>query len=600
AVTAYLHAAAMVKAGVYLMTRTFLVFMPNIFFINLTIASVGVLTLIIGVFAAWGQKDLKRLLAFHTISQIGYMFLGIGLGTALGFSGALLHFLNHALFKGLLFLCAGCVIYSTGTKNVNELGGLANNMPFTMVAMLVGGLSLAGVPPLNGFASKFIIYEAALEAGMRIKGSVGLLFIFYCILAIFGSTITLAAILKVIYGIFFGVRPKRLENASEAPIMMRIPIIVLSILCIIFGVFPQIPIETLIIPIINKFAQQPLAITILGYQTNIGVYGATFLTMILLIFLSIGFFLYYSSKVFMAKRLSENGIYTGGEISQPYLHFERIKASQETFIFTPVTTFKKFYDLMYRGGVDIAYYRLVNGFKELSKLLNKVFLKKLCTALFMAILLILTISGNMIYSGVLLMLIGALLALTQNNIKRFILCIVFSQVGYILLEFGVFNFHGMIGGIIHILNIMFSLSLIIFSLLQVTSKTKALEINRLGGLSNIMPISALAFLVGSLSLAGLPPFIGLWSEIYAYRSIIETKMLDILIALTLTSALSLAYLIKAFHSIFLGRLHKEYESLNESKALTLLSAIIMALNIAIGIYPEPIISTISHFYGFSG
>ncbi|MBS7648561.1 hypothetical protein KEJ17_02805 [Candidatus Bathyarchaeota archaeon] len=597
AVTAYLHAAAMIKAGVYLMARTFLIFMPNIFFINLTIASVGVLTLILGVFAAWAQKDLKRLLAFHTISQIGYMFLGIGLGTALGFSGALLHFLNHALFKGLLFLCAGCVIYSTGTKNVNELGGLAKNMPFTMVAMLVGGLSLAGVPPLNGFASKFIIYEAALEAGMRIKGSVGLLFIFYCILAIFGSAITLAAILKAIHGIFFGVRPKRLENVSEPPPMMRLSIITLSVLCIVFGIFPQIPLKAIIIPIVNKFAQQPLATTILGYQTGIGVYGATFLTALLLILLSFGFFAYYLSKNLFSIKLSrDDHIYTGGEMDQPYLDFERIKVSQESFMFAPVTTFKKLYDLMYHGGIDIAYYKLANYFKEISKFLNKTFFKKPHLALFVAFPLILIFLGKAMYSGAFLMLIGALMALTQKNVKKFIIYITFSQIGYVLLEFGSFTPHGFVGGAIHLLNILFSLSLIIFSVWQVVSKTKVFEIDKLGGLSDRMPFSALAFIIGSLSMIGLPPFIGLWSEIYAYKVVMEIKRLDLLTVLMLTSALSLAYIIKAFHSIFLGKPLKEYGDLSESKSLILTSLIMATLIIAMGIYPEPIISSISHAF----
>jgi multicomponent Na+:H+ antiporter subunit A len=599
AVTAYLHAAAMVKAGVYIMARAFLIFMPNAFYLNLTMASIGVLTLILGGFAAWVQTDLKKLLAFSTIGQIGYMFLGIGLATPLGLSGALLHFINHALFKGLLFLCAGCIIYATKTRNLKELGGLAKNMPFTMVAMLIGGLSLAGIPPLNGFASKFIIYEAALEAGMRIKGSLGLLYIFYCILAIFGSAISLATILKATHSIFFGIRPKKLENISEVPFMMRISIIVLSILCIVLGVFPQIPLKTLIIPIISKFAQEPLTITVFGYQTSIGVYGATILTIILLIFLSIGFFVYYLSKnVFIIKSSSEDGIYTGGEISQPYLDFERIKVSQESFMFAPFTTFKKIYNLMYRGGVDIAYYKLANGFKEISKFLNKELSRKLYLALFITITLILIILEKIMYSGALLMLIGALAALTQKNIKRFIFYMSLSQIGYVLLEFGIFTPHGFIGGTIHLLNIVFSLSLIIFSLLQVISKTKALEIDELGGLSNIMPISALAFIIGSLSLVGLPPFIGLWSEIYAYQAIIGIKKIDLLIVLILTSTLSLAYMVKAFHSIFLGKIPKKYEGLNESKALILSSLIIMALIIAIGIYPEPLISIISSvFYG---
>jgi len=586
--------AAMVKAGVYLMTRTFLTFMPNVFSINLTIASIGVLTLILGGFAAWMQTDLKRLLAFSTIGQIGYMFLGIGLGTALGFSGALFHFLNHALFKGLLFLCAGCVIYATGIRNLNELGGLARDMPFIMVAMLIGGLALAGIPPLNGFASKFIIYEAALDAGMRIKGFVGFLFIIYCILAIFGSALSLITILKAIHAIFFGIKPKKLKNVNKVPFMMNASIFILLILCIIFGVFPQIPLKAFIIPIINKLAQQPLATTILGYQTNIGFYGATFLTILLSIFLSFGFFIHY----LLVKTSIRNGIYTGGEIEEPYLDFERIKVSQESFMFTPVTIFKKIYDLMLHGGIDIIYYKISDCFKETSKFLNKRLLTKSGLILFVATLSALILLGKIMYLGALFMLIGAFVALTQKNLKKFIFYVIFSQLGYVILEFGSFLIHGFVGGTIRLLNMLLSLLLMILSVWQVISKTKTLEIDKLGGLSDRMPISALTFIIGSLSLVGFPPFIGLWSEIYAYQVVMEANKLDLLIVLILVSALSLAYIIKAFHSIFLGKPFKEYKSLSESKPLILLSLIIMALNLIIGVYPSPIILSIS--YAFHG
>ncbi|MBS7622787.1 NADH-quinone oxidoreductase subunit L, partial [Candidatus Bathyarchaeota archaeon] len=120
AVTAYLHAAAMVKAGVYLVARSYAVFsnyLPIVSY-EFVVPTIGVATLVVGTMAAWAQEDVKRVLAFSTVGQIGYIFLSIGLGTTLGVVGGLFHFLNHAFFKGLLFLCAGCLIHATGTKRL--------------------------------------------------------------------------------------------------------------------------------------------------------------------------------------------------------------------------------------------------------------------------------------------------------------------------------------------------------------------------------------------------------------------------------------------------------------------------------------------------
>ena len=135
----------MVKAGVYLVARTYGMIAPSIIITryhslslivgeegySLAIATIGVITLTMCTAAPWMQIDIKKVLAYHTCGQIGYMFLGLGIGTGLGVTGALFHLLNHAMFKGLLFLGAGSLIYTTGTKNLNQMGGLARKMPLT-------------------------------------------------------------------------------------------------------------------------------------------------------------------------------------------------------------------------------------------------------------------------------------------------------------------------------------------------------------------------------------------------------------------------------------------------------------------------------------
>ena len=112
------------------------------------------------------QDDLKRLLAYSSVSQMGYVLVGLGLGTYLGCYGGLFHLLNHAIYKALLFMCVGAVIYATGIRKVSELGGLARSMPVTSACFFLGALAIAGFPPLNGFMSKLTVYLALAKAGL--------------------------------------------------------------------------------------------------------------------------------------------------------------------------------------------------------------------------------------------------------------------------------------------------------------------------------------------------------------------------------------------------------------------------------------------------
>jgi len=121
---------------------------------------IAVASMLIGVLLALAQTDIKRLLAYHSVSQMGYILLGIGLGTRLGLAGGLYHLVNHAVFKGLLFLCMGAVIYSTGTRNLDNLGGLWKKMPITTSTCIIAALAISGIPPFNGFASKTVLTKS--------------------------------------------------------------------------------------------------------------------------------------------------------------------------------------------------------------------------------------------------------------------------------------------------------------------------------------------------------------------------------------------------------------------------------------------------------
>ncbi len=230
-VSALLHAAAMVKAGIYLLARFWPLFATISGTWSVVFVSIGAVTMLVGGLYMLVQSDLKRLLAYSTISQLGYMVTSIGLGTALGYAAAIFHLLNHAVIKGLLFLSAGSIEHETKTRIMDEMGGLAGKMPITAAGFLLGSLSLAGVPPLNGFVSKWMIYEAGLSVG-------GVLGVVATVSALAASVLTLAALLKAAHSIFFGLRSEKYEHVRESPFSMTFPLIVLSGVVITVGVYP--------------------------------------------------------------------------------------------------------------------------------------------------------------------------------------------------------------------------------------------------------------------------------------------------------------------------------------------------------------------------
>ncbi len=224
------------KAGVYGMIRlVYVIFQAmDLPAMQLLLTMLGTVTMFIGVTMALAQHDFKRLLAFHSISQIGYVMTAAGLGTALGLTGALFHAMNHTLFKGLLFLCAGSVLYAAGSTDLDELGGLSKKMPKTTICFLIGAFSISGLPPFNGFASKWTIYQAiygkAVESG-------NFAYAFVTVVALLVSVMTLASFIKVAQAIFFDQLTPSCKNVKEVPNSMLIPMYIMSALCVLTGVF---------------------------------------------------------------------------------------------------------------------------------------------------------------------------------------------------------------------------------------------------------------------------------------------------------------------------------------------------------------------------
>jgi len=224
--------------------------------------SVGAATILLAVMMALVQKDYKRLLAYHAISQVGYMILGIGTALPIGIVGGLFHMVNNAIYKSSLFLSGGAVERQAGTTDLGKLGGLWRKMPVTAICFVVAAASISGVPPFNGFFSKELVYDGALERG----------WIFYAV-ALLGSFFTAASFLKLGHSAFFGKPAEETRKVKEAPWPMLAPMIVLGGLCVIFGVVNSLPLGRLIEPAVGAGVTQGESFA--GFPSSLLLVGLT-------------------------------------------------------------------------------------------------------------------------------------------------------------------------------------------------------------------------------------------------------------------------------------------------------------------------------------
>ena len=232
-VSAYLHSATMVKAGIFILLRLWPVLAGTEawYFI---VTGTGVITLIAGAWSAIFQQDLKGLLAYSTISHLGLITLLLGLGSPLGAVAAIFHTVNHATFKASLFMAAGIIDHETGTRDLRRLSGLYRFMPITATLAMVAAAAMAGVPLLNGFLSKEMFLAEALETYND-----SILDRALPILATVGLTFSVLYSVRFIHQSFFGPAPRDLpRQPQEAPIWMRRPIEILVITCLLIGIFP--------------------------------------------------------------------------------------------------------------------------------------------------------------------------------------------------------------------------------------------------------------------------------------------------------------------------------------------------------------------------
>jgi hydrogenase-4 component D len=240
--SAYLHAAAMVKSGVYLVARLLIsltVFPPIVGFL---LSAFAIVTMLTSVFLYFFQDDLKRLLAYSTIANLGYMFLGLSLGALgsnLGLRGGLLHLVGHSFTKSLLFLAVGAISFTTGVRKISALSGLGKKMPLTSLAFVLGALAISGVPPFNMFWSKFFIIAGAFQLHSGWGWTLGLL-------ALAESVAGFTWFLFVVHKVIFGSVSPAAEGAQDPPATMAIPLLALMGLILLSTVFA--------LPIIDRLA----------------------------------------------------------------------------------------------------------------------------------------------------------------------------------------------------------------------------------------------------------------------------------------------------------------------------------------------------------
>jgi len=242
-VMAFIPASLEKLLGIYFLARITLDFFPleKNSTLAIVMMTIGALTIVLAVFMALIQKDFKRLLSYHAVSQVGYMVLGIGTAVPIGIAGGIFHMINHAMYKAGLFLSSGSVEHRTGTTELKKLGGLRREMPLTALGFAVCALAISGVWPLNGFVSKEMVFHGTIETGYTI----------FAVAAWVGAILTFLSFLKAGHSVFLGPRSREVPRVKESEGPVFLPILILAFLCILFGVYNKLPLKGFIEPILE-------------------------------------------------------------------------------------------------------------------------------------------------------------------------------------------------------------------------------------------------------------------------------------------------------------------------------------------------------------
>ncbi|MFZ1073749.1 MAG: proton-conducting transporter membrane subunit [Verrucomicrobiia bacterium] len=310
-----LMSGVMIKTGIYGLLRAFTFLGAPPLWWGWGLIAIGLTSGVLGVLFALAQHDLKRLLAYHSVENIGIMALGLGVGLlgmntgsfvliVLGFGGALLHVLNHALFKGLLFLGAGAVLHGTKTLEIDHLGGLLKRMPWTAAIFLIGAVAISGLPPLNGFVSEFLIFFGAFKGGTLFGGAIAAsLLALIAGLALIGG-LAVACFTKAFGIVFLGEpRSEHVARAHEAGWTMRLPMLALAAGCVLIGLLAPVVVESLQTVLESFTRLEPVAVS-----ENL----ATVASPLTFVLIGTGAFLFLLLSLILLRR----GLLTGRRVEQ--------------------------------------------------------------------------------------------------------------------------------------------------------------------------------------------------------------------------------------------------------------------------------------------
>ena len=516
--------------------------------------TVGAVTLLGGVLMAVVQQDFRRMLAFHSVSQVGYMVIGIGTGTTVGVIGGLFHLLNMVIVKGSLYLCGGSVQYRTGKTKFDELGGLAKSMPWTLVSTLIASLAIAGMPPLNAFVSKWMVYQGIIERGGRA-------FPIFLVAAMFGSALTLASFMKLLYSMFWGDKPAGMGEVKESPWAITLPIVLLGLTALGFGVFYRFPIDKFLAPILGVGSQISL----------IGLWDSGLATLMLIASLLVGVVIYWAGR---PRQNVEADVFLGGEALDPQVY--RVPG---THFYDPVKNMdglKQAYKMADRGSFDLYlqgalltrraarwvyqyidqaladFYQevipaLISLIGEILHLLNAHFILTHILWLLYALggiaIIFMPNQYDVITATRIVACIGmigwAFLAWVETDLQRMLVLAATSQLGFVVLGITLSSavaLSYLLTGSVALL-VLFVVAYFIRRSLHTSN------IDKMSGLAGKMPVAFIFFVLAALWLSGLPPFGSFFSKFLLGVAAGEISPF-LTVAITGTAILTLAYLLR--------------------------------------------------------
>ncbi len=321
------------------------------------VALLGTITSAIATLYAISQDDIKKLLAYSSISQIGYILMGIGIGSSLGVAGAMYHVLNHALFKTVLFMGAGVLIYTTGTRKMSQMGGLATKMPLTFLTMLISIFSLAAIPITGGFGSKWLLYEAAIQKQ----------FVLIVPLAFVASVGAFLYSFRLLQSVFLGELPERLEDAKDPSPLVLTPMLIMASITVLFAIVPGIPLSV-IASIESYIGIEPISVDSwysLFVGESFGAYDAMMVMNVMLLAMMVGFGLFvFGGK---ERKVDQHDTFLSGEV---YEHHENLELHFAGSFYRPI---ERLFEPYLRKRLEMIYDAFGTGYEYISEGIRRLY-----------------------------------------------------------------------------------------------------------------------------------------------------------------------------------------------------------------------------------